>query len=285
MVTSEPARPHGAAGRNPGGVAYRLWLPLGHPLASRRHHRHQRHRRRTADHADRRRDRGEHRQAARRALGARPHVAFRTRRSRRCAAWSPPGPASRCCPTSSTGRGRWKATASRSRDISGSLPVVAGRHGVAARLGPDAAARDFIGVAQSQRMARGCGGQARLTCSALKAGFGGGSKAPAPASRTMRRNVGHSIRLGARTCRGMRAAPRASRSAAGWCGRVLRLSPSSRARSKLARPSGCHACPDLVQRESGGARQRDQRAGARRRRVEQPLRPRRADRCDEPFSS
>ena len=43
---------------------YRLWLPLGHPLAARRDHQRRRHRGRAADHADGRRDRGEHRQAA-----------------------------------------------------------------------------------------------------------------------------------------------------------------------------------------------------------------------------
>ncbi len=43
--------------------AYRLWLPLGHSLAGADIISDWRHCRRAADHADRRRDRGEHRQS------------------------------------------------------------------------------------------------------------------------------------------------------------------------------------------------------------------------------
>ena len=108
----QPARPHGAAGRDPRSLALPAVAAARPSPRRRRHHRHQRHRPRAADHADRRRDRGEHRQAAgRRSARARMSPSARAR-SRRCAASSPPAPASRCCPTSSTGRGRWKATAS-----------------------------------------------------------------------------------------------------------------------------------------------------------------------------
>ena len=71
------------------------------------------------------------------ALGAARTSPSAPARSRRCAALSPPAPASRCCPTSSTGRGRWKATASKPRHL-GFAAGRAGRHGLAARLRPAA---------------------------------------------------------------------------------------------------------------------------------------------------
>ncbi len=75
----QPARPHGAAGRNPRGLALSAVAAARPSPRRRRKHRHRGCRARAADHAHRRRDRGEHRQAAGAALGARPHVAFRTR--------------------------------------------------------------------------------------------------------------------------------------------------------------------------------------------------------------
>ena len=136
---------------------YRLWLPLGHPLAGADIIGIDDIAARAADHADRRRDRGEHRQAAGRARRRARMSPSAPARSRRCAASSPPAPASRCCPTSSTGHGRWKATASRSRDISGSLPVV--QVGMVWRRGSGLpqAARDFIGIAAGAAHGHGSG--------------------------------------------------------------------------------------------------------------------------------
>ena len=88
------------------------------------------------------------------ALGAARMSPSAPARSRRCAALSRPAPASRCCPTSSTGRGRWKATASNRATFPASLPVV--QVGMVWRRGSGLpqSARDFIGIAQGQRVLR-----------------------------------------------------------------------------------------------------------------------------------
>ena len=112
MVVSRLREPAALEARILEESAYRLWLPLGHPLAAREGVS-------LADVAaeqqimltstrSRRRPRPS---GATTASGPRSPSA--PARSRRCAASSPPAPASPCCPTSSTGRGRWKATASR----------------------------------------------------------------------------------------------------------------------------------------------------------------------------
>lgn len=136
--------------------AYRLWLPLSPQARQRRDHRRQRHRVRAADHADRRRDRGEHPADCWRAIGARPRMSPSAPvRSRPCAVSSQPGPASHCCRTWSTKRGVAGRRPHRiCRDISGSLPVV--QVGTVWRRGSGLpqAARDFIGLAQSQRTVR-----------------------------------------------------------------------------------------------------------------------------------
>ena len=134
--------------------AYRLWLPLGHPLAAAEIIKHRRHRKRTADHAVGRRDRGEHRQASCGASAPSRMSPSAPARWRRCAAWSPQGQASRCCPTSIYRPWSLEGDRIESRDISGSLPVV--QVGMVWRRGSGLpqAARDFIGIAQSQRTIR-----------------------------------------------------------------------------------------------------------------------------------
>ncbi len=132
---------------------YRLWLPLGHPLAgaeiiSLADIASEPLIMLTVDEIE------ENTGKLLDALGAARTSPSAPARSRRCAASSPPAPASRCCPTSSTGRGRWKATASSRRDISGALPVV--QVGMVWRTRLDACrrpARDFIDLAQAQRIA------------------------------------------------------------------------------------------------------------------------------------
>ena len=150
----QPARPHGAAIGDHRGLGLPAVAAARSPAGVGRDHRRRRHRGRAADHADGRRDRGEHRQAARRASAQDRTSPSAPARWRRCAAWSPPGRASRSCPTSSTGPGRWKATVSN-RAISPARcrwcrSAWSGGAAPACR----AAARDFIGMAQAQRTAR-----------------------------------------------------------------------------------------------------------------------------------
>ena len=102
---------------------YRLWLPLGHPLASADIIERRRHRRRAADHADRRRNRGEHRQAALGA-GRRPHVAFRTRSVEAVRSLVATGAGVALLPDLVYRPWSLEGDRIESRDVSGALPVV-----------------------------------------------------------------------------------------------------------------------------------------------------------------
>ena len=122
---------------------YRLWLPLGHHLAGAEIIGIHDIAARAADHAHRRRDRGEHRQAAgRRSAPVRMSPSARAR-SRRSAAWSPPAPGIALLPDLVYRPWSLEGDRIESRDVSGSLPVGAGRHGLAARLRSAAGGTQF----------------------------------------------------------------------------------------------------------------------------------------------
>ncbi|WP_442579449.1 LysR substrate-binding domain-containing protein [Mesorhizobium sp. ASY16-5R] len=139
---------------------YRLWLPLGHPLSS-------------ADiigindivteplimlTVD---EIEENTGKLLAALGARPHVAFRTRSVEAVRSLVATGAGIALLPDLVYRPWSLEGDRIESRDISGSLPVV--QVGMVWRRGSGLtqAARDFIGVAQGQRMMRRLGGQAR----------------------------------------------------------------------------------------------------------------------------
>ena len=88
------------------------------------------------------------------ALGAKPHVAFRTRSVEAVRSLVATGAGIALLPISSTARGRWKATGSRAATFRAPCRWCrwAWSGGAGRRL--PQAARDFIGIAQAQVAAR-----------------------------------------------------------------------------------------------------------------------------------
>ena len=262
--------------------AYRLWLPLGHPLAAAEiinlgdiaaepliml----------TVDEIE------ENTGKLLDALGARPHVAFRTRSVEAVRSLVATGAGVALLPD--LVYRPWSLEGDRIESprhlrLAAGRP---GRHGLAARFRPAAGGARFhrhrSGAAYGASLAlrTRAGPQ---TSSALNGAIGAASKRPAPASLTARRNVGHSI---GRSAGHLAACRNPSRIAVRrWMVRSNSLRLCVETSTVHPRQSvGRQHCGNLVQREAAGPSERDQGEPFQHGRIEEAAQAAPADRSDE----